>query len=262
MSISKEDIDYIESILKSAGKVLLRHFKSRVDFKEKTSVRDLLTKADLESNNIIVSKLREKYPDVDIYSEEKSDKRTNSAYRFIVDPLEGTSNFTLNIPVFVIAIALADKEKCLFSMVYNPITDVTYYAVEGKGAFKNGQQIKVNSNNDVNRSNVHTNYSYNTPSDIRNKIDKALYDLRIRRKLDDWCGIYYYCLLAEGEIEAMLNDETNEYDAIPGAFIAKEAGAKVTDWSGMGIENLSVGRNIASNGLSLHQELVNILSKI
>ncbi|MCL5970166.1 MAG: inositol monophosphatase [Patescibacteria group bacterium] len=262
MILSKEDVNYIENVLKSAGKVLLRHFKNGVDFKEKTSVRDLVTKADLESNNIIVSKLREKYPDINVSSEEKSDKRTNSAYRFIVDPLEGTSNFTLNIPVFVIAVALVDRKKCLFSMVYNPITDITYYALLGKGAFKNKQQIKVNNNNDVSRSSVHTNYSYNTLAEVRNKIDKALYDLRIRRKLDDWCGIYQHCLLAEGKIEVVLTDDTNEYDAIPGKFIAEEAGAKITDWSGMRIEDLSVERNIASNGLSLHQELVNILSKI
>lgn len=262
MNLNEGDIDYIQTVLKSAGGVLLKYFKSGVDFKEKTSVRDLLTKADLESNNIIVSKLKEKFPDVDIYSEEKSDKRTNSDYHFVIDPLEGTSNFTLNIPVFVIAIALVNKEKCIFAMVYNPLTDTIYYALEGKGAYKNGQQIKVNDNNDISRSSVCTNYSYDTSPVIRNKIDKALYDLRIRRKIDDWCGTYYYCLLAEGKIEAMLNDQTNEYDAIPGKFLAKEAGAKITDWNGGELEDLSVGENITSNSLDIHQELVKILSQI
>lgn len=262
MNLNKKDIDYIENVLKSAGKVLLNHFKKGVGFKEKTSVRDLLTIADLESENVIVTKLREKYPDIDIYSEEKPNQRTNSVYRFIIDPLEGTSNFVLNIPVFVIAVALVDKEKCLFSMVYNPITDATYYALSGEGAFKNGKQIKVNGNNDIKRSSVHTNYSYNTSREIRKKIDAALYDLQIRRKLDDWCGIYQHCLLAEVKIEAVITDDTNEYDAIPGVFIAKKAGAKITDWNGVEIEDLSLERNITSNGLDIHQKLVKILSKL
>lgn len=262
MNLNKEDINYIENVLKSAGKVLLSHFKNGVDFKEKTSARDLLTKADLESSDNIVRKLKERFPEVDISSEESPNQSSNYSYRFIIDPLEGTFNFVMNIPVFVIAVALVDKEKCLFSMVYNPLTDATYYAMEGKGAFKNGQQIKVNNNSDIKRSSVHTNYSYNTPIEIRNKIDKELYGLLIRRKIDDWCGLYYYCLLAEGKIEAMINDETNEYDIIPGTFIAKEAGANVTDWNGAKIEKLSLGRNIASNGLEIHTELTKILSKI
>lgn len=262
MNINREDVDFIENVLKSSGKILLDYFKREVDFEEKTSVRDLLTKADLESSENIVGKLKEKYPDADIWSEEKAGKNLNSPYRFIVDPLEGTSNFVLNIPVFVIAVALVSKDSCLFSMVYNPVTDITYYAIKGKGAFKNGKQIEVNKNNDIQRTSVHTNYSYDTPREMRNKIDKALYDLHIRRKLDDWCGIYEHCLLAEGKIEAVITDKTNEYDAFPGKFIAAEAGAKVSDWKGKEIEDLSVGRNIVSNGLSIHQELVKILSEI
>ncbi len=262
MNLNKEDVDYIENVLKSAGEIILRYFSKELNIKEKSGAKNILTIADTKSNEYISKKLRERYLDVEFCSEESEYDKQIGEYRFIIDPLEGTSNFALNIPTFVIMIALVSKKECLFSMIYNPLLKTTYYALKGKGAYKNGQKISVNKVNNYKSSSVSTNYSYEFPVDKAIKIDSELRQLGIKRKLDDWCGGYYFCLVAEGKIEAIFSDKLTEYDIIPGIFIAEEAGAKITDWQGNVSGFPYADDTIVSNGLEIHHKLVELLSKI
>lgn len=260
LDFTEKDVEFIEDVLIHAGKILINYFSKEIHEKEKTGANDLVTIADIESDEYIYEKLKQKYPGVEVCSEERPYDKSKGDYRFILDPLEGTSNFALNIPLFVIMIALVDKNGCLFSMIYNPLLNTTFYALKNKGAFKDGEKIRVNKNSDIGRSSISTNYSYTTPVEKAILIDKKIREMGIKRKLDDWCGGYDFCLLAEGKIEAVFSDDPAEHDIIPGSFIAKEAGALITNWKGEGMHYPYEGNTIASNGLDVHSELVKILS--
>jgi len=132
---------------KKAGKILLKHYgKIKIEYKGKYfDAASVLTQADIESEKKIVEILKKNFPDHNFFSEENIQENSGSEYTWYIDPLDGTSNFTRDIPLFGISIGLIKNNQSILGVLYFPALDLLVYAEKDKGAFANGKRIKVSN---------------------------------------------------------------------------------------------------------------------
>ncbi|MFA6533653.1 MAG: inositol monophosphatase [Patescibacteria group bacterium] len=241
----------------AAGKIVKSYFGEALEVTEKTSAIDLKTEADLKSEAAVVEILTKAFPDYGIYSEEGGGAVKASAYRFIVDPLDGTHNFTLGMPYFSVAIALVKGEEILAGVVYNPILEHLYYAEKGSGAWFGQTKLKVNNQSDLTKAVIGAGLGYdNYQADgLNEKIRKI-----VARKLDTWATSLDFCSLAAGKIEAIVNNNNDICDFTAGKLIALEAGAQVTDFTGQKEVSDLNQVFVISNGTAIHQQLLDIIA--
>lgn len=132
---------FIKQITKEAGTIILKKFgKIEVKYTKK-DVTDVVTKADLMANKIIISAIKKKYTTHAIISEETGEHQIGSEYCWIIDPLDGTRNFSRKTPMFAVMISLAHNGEIKLATIYNPCTDELFFAQKGKGTFLNGKKI-------------------------------------------------------------------------------------------------------------------------
>jgi len=132
--------------LRMAGEELLNHFGKQNDFKEKESQSSIVTQADLKSDSLIVKLIRERFPEHNIISEESGFSNMNSKYTWVIDPLDGTSNFASAIPWFGVLIALFEDSVPVMGGAFLPVADLLYFAEKGKGAYLNGKPLIMKKN--------------------------------------------------------------------------------------------------------------------
>ena len=243
----------------AGGKVLKKYFGKKLEvMNEKYNPADLQTTADLEAEKTILEILQKNFPGYSIISEEVGEIDNNSEYSFVIDPLDGTNNFVLGIANFTNVIALVKGDDVLFSVVHSPMTNETFYAQKGRGAFLNGHPIRVNQVSDFTKATIahHVDYSFNLFQ--KTVIRKALTDKGIKRLLSYWSPAFELCLLAAGRIEGVIREKGVIHDFLAGKMIAIEAGAKVTDLHGQPEKSIKNDSTILSNGTSIHEILVEV----
>jgi myo-inositol-1(or 4)-monophosphatase len=245
---------------KKGGLIVKKYFNRVSTFKTKSTLADIRTIADLESEKALLKILSREFPKCTILSEEKGEINKKSENVLIVDPLDGTNNFMLGIPYFSISIALLKNSKLMCGVVYNPILDQLYFAERGKGAFCGNKKLRVNKETKIKNATIAYTCGYlhsgrNTAIFLEN-----LYKLGVKRVLINWSPALDFCLLALGKIEAVINNNNEIYDFCAGKLIAKEAGAVITDFEGK--KEIDEGNStfIASNGKRLHYLLLKNLN--
>ena len=253
-----EYLDFAKKIALESGKVLNNYFGNIKSINKKTTSIDLVTEADLSSEKILIDKIQKKYPDHTIITEESHLKDKNSDFRWIIDPLDGTTNFVHNLPIFAVSIGLQYKEKTILGVVYNPAADKMFYASNNNGAYLNEKTINISLSNTLSDSLIVTGFPYihDKRWDVSFDIFKTIYSkTRGVRRLG--AAALDLCFVAMGRFEGFYEFNLKPWDICAGSIIAEEAGAKVTDWNN---ENLpfSGERILATNG-KIHQEMVAIL---
>lgn len=253
------DILKIEKAARTGGEVLKKYFGQSLEQTVKGTVADVKTKADDESEKAIHLSLKADFPRVGFVLEEKGGIETDKDIKFVVDPLDGTNNFVLGIPNFTVSIALYEKEKIVAGIVFNPILNRMYNATLNGGAKVNGKGIVVSRESKISQSTVAYASNYFNSAEYQSDVFRKLNDLKIKRILNSWSPAFDFCLLAEGKIEAIINNNTDIYDFSAGKLIAKEAGAKVTAFDGEDERDDKNPIFVASNGTRIHEEVINIL---
>ena len=160
MKKKSEFLQFALDISKQAGKIQLSYFGNIESISTKSTNIDLLTNADIKSENLIVSKIKQSYPDHSIISEESSNIIKDSEYTWIIDPLDGTTNFTHNLPIFAVSIALKKANTIICGVVYNPAANKCFYAEIGKGAFLNDKQIHPTNSDSLSECLLATGFPY------------------------------------------------------------------------------------------------------
>ncbi len=246
---------------KKGGLVLSKKYSSILNEKAKTKIKynwhEVVTDADIESNKIIKDTIKSAFPDHSIISEESEPEIHKSDYVWYVDPLDGTTNFTMHIPFFCSTIGLTYKNEPILGVVFSPITKELFTAEKGMGAFLNGKPIQVSNNTDIKKTIV--NYCHvNVPNQI--KVFERLYfklktESRDMRRLGS--GNLDLCWVACGRNDVYIRTGNIPWDIIPGFVIAKEAGARITDWNDKPW-TLKSETLMATNGL-LHEKMLDLL---
>ena len=238
---------------------LVRLFR-RVDWENPGEVatkegRDIVTEADLRLQEEIVCLIQRRYPEHNILAEEADFPRTSSPFTWVIDPVDGTINFSRNYPVFAVSVALVEGENPLFGVVYVPALDKLYTARRGKGAFCNEKAIHCGGVAKLERSLVSviltSHYTADETATAVAIIREA--SMRTRGVRIMVCESAELCFIAEGILDGNVSIKADPYGAMAGKLILEEAGGRFSRLNGESFDLYSESI-LASNGC-LHERL-------
>ncbi len=247
--------DLAVSVVKRSGSQLLELAKEEIKFQLKSS-HDILAEADLLSEKIILGEIKKSFPTHGFISEEAG-KSAPSDYTWVLDPVDGTINFSRKFEEYCISLALAHKGELQLGIIFQPVLDKLYVAEKGKGAFLNGKRIVVSQETVLERSLLATDNS--SKMDSRQGNFSLLSELctKVRGVRIFGSGALQMALLAEGKIDVYYKTRFNYWDYAAGTLLIQEAGGTVSDFTGATITGESKDV-VATNG-SLHSEMLRLL---
>lgn len=252
---------FIQKVAVEAGRVVYKRFgKDKAEYMKSDNAWDLVTKADLMSEKIIVSQIKKKYPEHGILAEESGAVNHKAEYVWHIDPIDGTMNFSLGVPLFGVMIALARNKQVILSAIYLPMTKELFFAKEGKGAFLNGKRVHCTTKKNLERSlGVGQLKTSGRPAKfIRNILD---YVKGHRLVLNSFgCMSVNVCYVACGRRDWSVALDGAVHDFAPPYLLLKESGCKVTDTKGKPWK-LGTGGFVAANP-SLHKQLLKLTKDV
>lgn len=224
---------------------------NEIEAKEKNS---LVSYVDKTAEEIIIKGIGQLLPDAEYLTEEATVAQNEGDLRWIIDPLDGTTNFLHSVPHFSVSLALEFKGKLVFGIVEEVNSQETFYAWKGGGAYCNGNSIRVTSNNAISESIAGTGFPYvvGDSAPMMALLDHWIKHGRGVRRMGSAALDLAY--VACGRYDFYYETSINSWDIAGGAIIVEEAGGKVTDLWGRG-QYIHAGHIIASNG-HLHQEII------
>jgi len=249
----------IEPIAREAGALLMSYFQRRIGYEYKGDV-DLVTEADHASEKFITERLRARWPEFGILGEEGTRSEMDAEYRWLVDPLDGTTNFAHGYPVFCISIALARGEELVAGFLYDPTRNEFFSAERGAGAKLNGQAMHVSKTTRLCESLLGTGF----PSHKRHKNPNIHFyhqlTLRSHGLRRAGSAALDLACVAAGRYDGFWEFNLNPWDTAAGVLLVQEAGGVVTRFDGSPFR-LSSEEVMASNGI-IHQELMQNFAEI
>lgn len=255
----KTYLDAAIEIAQEAGKILREEMARPPTIAYKGDF-DLVTQADRRSEQWIVRRLRELFPEHGVAAEEGTGTDTGSDYRWHVDPLDGTTNFAHGYPCFCVSMALARKNELLLGVIYNPIYRELFAAARGEGATFNGKTIHCSKIDILKNSLLCTgfpNHKRLANPNIHYYWDFTLRSHGVRR---DGSAALDLAYVAMGRFDSFWEFGLNPWDTAAGIVLVEEAGGKITDMQGQ--PYLLGGPSIlASNGL-IHGEMVTVAAEV
>ena len=283
-------LEFAKRLARRAGRLIHSLEGKCAKAKTKSTELDLVTRADKLSEQLIISAIRKRFPSHQILSEEDACRsasqpvsRSAGALTWVIDPLDGTTNFSHSFPFYCVSIALvqwvdaerhgaaAPGETPIVGAVYNPALDELFYAIKGKGAWLNNRRIRVSKVKRLTHGLLCTGFPYiirQRPGDnFRNFQRFCLTAQAVRRA---GAAALDLCYLAMGRLDGFWERELKPWDTAAGALIVQEAGGTVSDFKGgpfklfgqTAVRPANRGRReiIASNGL-IHNEMVRVINK-
>ena len=245
-----------ESLARSAGTMALAGRRSTtVSATTKSSPTDMVTEFDTASEALIVGGLAERRPDDAIVGEEGSHRPGTSGVTWHIDPIDGTSNFYFDLPMWAVSIGAVDATGPLAAAVYLPVLDEMFVAVRGEGATMNGLPIHASAADDLPTALVGTGFSYDSAT--RTAHARLVADIigRVRDIRRFGAAAADLCMVACGRLDAYFEEGLNSWDLVAGQLVAAEAGAIATDYAGRPVTPAQV--LVAAPGI--HQALVALL---
>ena len=247
----------IEAIY-SGARVLRNHFGRIAQINQKGAF-DLVTEADTESEKQIMETILKAFPDHAILAEESGVNKGSAEYQWLIDPLDGTTNYVHQLPFFTIAIALAVHDKIELGLVLNPMDGELYSAIAGNGAALNGKPINVSSTASVSDSLLVTGFPY----DFSEIAEPAMKRFSICQQTSQGVrrlgsAALDLCYLACGRFDGFWEQNLKPWDKAAGAIIAAESGAVITNFSN---QPFSINQKdiLVTNG-RIHEEMLSLLN--
>ncbi len=243
--IEQDILTEVEKIARECGEAMLEAGKAGYEVAEKTSKRDLVTSVDNKNQDKIINYLSKKFPEAGFFSEESAgDILPNNELVFVIDPIDGTTNFTKDLKYSCVSIACFKNMQPYVSVVYEPYNDEMFTAILGQGAFCNGERMTI-SHKPLEESLV----VFGTSPYFPEVLDKTVRRLKeIMPECSDvrrmGAAALDLCYIAAGRFGLYFEDEISLWDYAAGALIVREAGGKICQLDGQpltfGIEKSSI----------------------
>jgi myo-inositol-1(or 4)-monophosphatase len=246
-----------------AGKILRDYFGRKITVSHKGQI-DLVTEVDLLSEKYIKEQIASHYPKHQILAEEGGFTPSTSEYRWIVDPLDGTTNYAHGYPVFCVSIALQYAGKLILGVVYDPTRDELFVAEAGVGASLNNRPIHVSENAMLKDALLVTGFPYDIKTTRKNNLNNfSRFALTARAVRRDGSAALNLCYVAAGRFDGFWEMNLGPWDAAAGVLMISEAGGQITrfdrDEFQLYTENLRTPECLATNGL-IHEDMIRVLS--
>ena len=253
-------LDFATDLAYRAGRITLGYFNIgiRPDFKLDDSP---VTAADRATEEFIRNEIEKKYPDHAILGEEFGSNNDQSAFRWIIDPIDGTTNYARRFPFFCVSIGFEVEGEVKLGAVYLPVLDELFHAEKGKGAYLNGERIRVSKVEDLSKSLVCTGFPY----DVQERADFYLRYVRemitrsfaLRRPGSAAIDL---CYVAAGRFDGFWEWNLHAWDVAAASLIVAEAGGRLTDFRG-GPFSIYGQQTLASNGI-IHRAMIEAFAEI
>jgi len=270
-------LNFTLNLALQSGEILRKYYGTDLQIQTKKTYRDLVTKADKDSQKFLVSEIKKKFPTHQILAEEDinkstiDDRRQTTNYKWIIDPLDGTTNFTKNLPIFAISIALQKNDETIIGVVYNPILNQIWFAEKGKNAYsawnQNGKfkdiqklqkiakKLQVSKISEIKNAVLSTGFIASNLSHIDDSLALFNYFTKNARAVRRYgAAALDLCFIASGWLDGHYEYDLCPWDVAAGTLIVQEAGGNVTNFNGSKL-NIYKGNILASNG-KIHKEMM------
>lgn len=259
MDSRNEFLEAAKAAAREAGRLLRENVDKRSEIMFKGTV-DLVTHFDRKSQEMIFRRLSAAFPGHGFLAEEELSLPGTSDCRWIIDPIDGTTNFAHTFPVFCVSIALEQKGVVVVGVVYDPMRDELFEAVKGRGAFLNGARVRVSDIPALGKALLATGFPYDVRTSSFNNV-REFNAFIVRAQAVRRCGsaALDLCYVACGRFDGFWELKLKPWDVAAGALIVEEAGGRVSDFEGRTFDPFNQ-RALASNG-RIHEEMRKVLEE-
>lgn len=245
---------------RQAGALLLDYARSGFHVEHKSPI-NLVTDADHAAERCIIDYVRGHFPDHGFLAEERGrDQTSSSPYLWIIDPLDGTTNFAHGYPTYCVSIGIEYRGRCLLGVVFDPSRDELFTAADKRGARLNGRPLHVSGTKDLGGSLLVTGFAYDIRDSPRNNLDHfAKFALRAQGVRRTGSAALDLCYVAAGRFDGFWEVRLNPWDMAAGSVIVREAGGRLTDFRG---NELSIyGQELVASNGHIHDAMLKVLSE-
>jgi len=245
--------------VQGAGRLIRERYDTDFAVSHK-GVINLVTEVDLASEEMIVAGIRKAFPSHSILAEEKHDDSPAGAVRWVIDPLDGTTNFAHGYPVFSVSIGLEIAGEVEWGAVFDPLRNDLFTARRGEGAFCNGSALRVSEVQSLGAGLLATGFPYDIHTSSENNLSNfCAFAVRAQGIRRSGSAAIDLCHVAAGRLDGFWELKLNPWDCAAGFLIVREAGGMVTNFCGRQ-GSIYEREVIASNGL-IHQEMIAVLER-
>ncbi len=244
----------------AAGALLLRYAATGFQIEYKNPI-NLVTDADRAAEQCVIDRLKTRFPDHHFLAEERGrDEEGSSPYRWIIDPLDGTTNFAHGYPAYCVSIGLEYKGRCIIGVIFDPSRNELFTAIEHHGAHVNGRPIHVSDTQTLDSSLLVTGFAYDIRETKRNNLDHFVeFALKAQGLRRTGSAALDLCYVAAGRFDGFWEVRLNPWDMAAGSVIAREAGGRLTDFSG---KDLSIyGQELVASNGRIHEAMLTLLNQ-
>lgn len=253
-------LKFAEALARRVGDRIAQKASRRKSISFKGEV-DLVTQFDREAQRFILTDLREEYPDFGILSEEDVDEQTAQPFKWIVDPLDGTTNFAHGLPIWAISIALEVRGRIALGVVYDPNRGEMFSGLKGRGARLNGRRIHVSKTRRLDHSLLVTGFPYDIRRSKQNNLRQfSTFAVRARAVRRLGSAALDLCYTACGRFDGYWELKLSPWDQAAGALILTEAGGRITDFSGHRFD--IYGNEVLGTNGKIHGQMMRVLQAI
>ncbi|MBM7568835.1 inositol monophosphatase family protein [Paenibacillus sacheonensis] len=221
-----------ERIIRQAGAIARERFDQIGQLEAKGDFGDIVTEVDHLAEAHLLRHIRPAFPDHQIHSEEAGSLGNESDWLWLIDPLDGTNNYAIGLPVFTVSITLMYKREAVLGVIYEPMTDRLFVSAIGEGAFCNGKPMAMRSSPHLLKGNVGWIQGHAVRNDERAVRLRQFIDLRFKRMMRLWAPTLQWCMLAKGDIDGIILYNSEGDDLYSGLLMVREAGGVVIDFEG------------------------------
>ena len=243
---------------RQAGAVLRESTRTGFSIEHKQII-NLVTDADHRAEQRIIDVIQETFPTHSILAEERGlTEQSPSRYKWIIDPLDGTTNFAHGFPAYCVSIGVECDERGIIGVIYDPTRDELFTAQLGQGAQLNGAPISVSSTDHLDQALLVTGFAYDIRETPNNNLDHfARFALKVQGLRRTGTAALDLCYVAAGRFDGFWEVKLNPWDMAAGVVILREAGGMVTNFKGAPL-SIYEHELVASNGV-IHQSMLDIL---
>lgn len=257
---ARYELQYASEVAREAGALLRGIGQRRPEAVEKLGDLDLVTEGDKRSEELIVRRLSEEFPEYGILAEEGSERKGAGVLRWIIDPLDGTTNFAHGFPHYSVSIGLEEHGEMVAGVVYDVCKGELFAAERGLGAWLNGTPLRVSPVVELGKSLLGTGFPYDRKTNPVNNLDHyARLKLRCHGIRRGGSAALDLCYVAAGRLDGYWEMRLRPWDVAAGALIVLEAGGRLSDLRG-GAFVWSGAQTVATNG-AIHDVLLGALAE-
>jgi myo-inositol-1(or 4)-monophosphatase len=249
---------FVCDVTRQAGSLALRYFRSDALQSDAKGAWDLVTDADRAAEELIIAAVRERFPDHDVLGEETGRSGTTARMCWLIDPLDGTHNFSRGLPTWCVSVALAEDGDVRYGAVFDPVHDELFYAQRGAGALLDGRPLRTSGAVDPAQAVVYCKAAHGTQEDVTRRIAQRLWGRVMRLRMSGSIGIAL-AAVAAGRMDAAMEPCGGPWDCAAGGLLVREAGGYTSTLDGAPM-SAAASTVLAAATPELHRALQAVVS--